>query len=185
MIRVGGGGSLRVNTRVITATNLDLEDEVAAGRFREDLYYRINVVPIQVPSLKDRVEDIPLLSNHFLKRFNKKHGNDKKISAPVLESLMQYDWPGNVRELENLLERLVVMSRGFTIELVDLPPKMTRRMNQMDAASQLSRGKSLKDAVKEFEQAIINSALSKYGTQLRAAEALGVSQATIARKRTQ
>lgn len=183
MLRVGGSESIRVNARVVTATNLDLEQEVAAGHFREDLYYRINVVPIQVPSLHERAEDIPLLVDHFLKRFNKKHGNDKKISAPALESLMQYDWPGNVRELENLMERLVVMSRGRIIELVDLPTKMIRRFSPMEAGSQLARGKSLKAAVREFEQAMITSALAKYGTQTRAAEALRVSQATIARKR--
>ncbi|MBU1274594.1 MAG: sigma 54-interacting transcriptional regulator [Proteobacteria bacterium] len=183
MIRVGGSGSIRVSARVVTATNLDLEVEVAAGRFREDLYYRINVVPIHVPSLKERAEDIPLLAGHFLKRFNKKHGNAKEISAPVLESLMQYDWPGNVRELENLLERLVVMSRGHVIELVDLPSKMIRRVSQMDAGAQLARGNNLKNAVREFEQAMITLALAKYGTQARAAEVLGVSQATVARKK--
>jgi len=183
MIRVGGSGSIRVSARVVTATNLDLEVEVAAGRFREDLYYRINVVPIHVPSLKERAEDIPLLAGHFLKRFNKKHGNAKEISAPVLENLMQYDWPGNVRELENLLERLVVMSRGHVIELVDLPSKMIRRVSQMDAGAQLARGNNLKNAVREFEQAMITLALAKYGTQARAAEVLGVSQATVARKK--
>lgn len=183
MVRVGGSESIRVSARVVTATNLDLEVEVAAGRFREDLYYRINVVPIHVPSLKERAEDIPLLAGHFLKRFNKKHGNAKEISAPALESLMQYDWPGNVRELENLLERLVVMSRGHVIELVDLPSKMIRRVSQMDAGSQLARGNNLKNAVREFEQAMITLALAKYGTQARAAEVLGVSQATVARKK--
>ena len=183
MIRVGGSGSIRVSARVVTATNLDLEVEVAAGRFREDLYYRINVVPIHVPSLKERAEDIPLLAGHFLKRFNKKHGNAKEISAPVLENLMQYDWPGNVRELENLLERLVVMSRGHVIELVDLPSKMIRRVSQMDAGAQLARGNNLKNAVREFEQAMITLALAKYGTQARAAEVLGISQATVARKK--
>lgn len=183
MLRVGGSESITVNTRIVTATNLDLEQEVAAGRFREDLYYRINVVPIHVPSLQERAEDIPLLVDHFLKRFNKKHNNDKKISAPALGSLMQYDWPGNVRELENLMERLVVMSRGHMIELVDLPPKIVRRPSPLEAGAQLARGKSLKVAVQEFEQAMIASALAKYGTQSKAAEALSVSQATIARKR--
>lgn len=183
MLRVGGSESITVNTRIVTATNLDLEQEVAEGRFREDLYYRINVVPIHVPSLQERAEDIPLLVDHFLKRFNKKHNNDKKISAPALGSLMQYDWPGNVRELENLMERLVVVSRGQMIELIDLPPKIIRRSNPLEAGAQLARGKSLKVAVQEFEQAMIASALAKYGTQSRAAEALSVSQATIARKR--
>ncbi len=184
MIRVGGGEAIEVDARLITATNVDLEAEVTAGRFREDLYYRINVVPLHMPPLKERSEDIPLLVNHFLKRFNGKHGNSKEISAPVLEAMMDYDWPGNVRELENLVERLVVMSRDHAIELVDLPGKMMQRGGTLDAASQLGQGRDLKSAVREFEQALIASALKKFGTQAKAAEALGVSQATVARKRS-
>lgn len=182
MIRVGGGKAIAVDARLITATNLDLEAEVAAGRFREDLYYRINVVPLHMPSLQERGDDIPLLVNYFLKSFNKKHGNDKIISAPVLEAMMDYQWPGNVRELENLMERLVVMSRGQAIEVVDLPDKMVRRKGSLDAATNLEQGHDLKGAVREFERSLIVSALEKYGTQAKAAEALGISQATVARK---
>jgi DNA-binding NtrC family response regulator len=119
--RLGGLQTLRVHVRVIAATNKDLAKEVAAERFRQDLYYRLNVITIQLPPLRDRRPDVPLLAVHFLQKYTRE--NRKEITAiqqEALEQLMRYDWPGNVRELENVMERAVVLAKGTTITLADL-----------------------------------------------------------------
>src|SRR5438132_10736594 len=123
--RVGESRTIRVDTRVIAATNQFLEDEIEAGRFRDDLYYRLNVVPIHLPPLRERREDIPPLARFFLHRYseeNRRHAPE--LPRPVLDALMVYDWPGNVRELENYIERAVVMSAGGALkpEMLSLPP---------------------------------------------------------------
>ncbi|MDZ7347050.1 MAG: sigma-54 dependent transcriptional regulator, partial [candidate division KSB1 bacterium] len=119
--RVGGNELIKVNVRVISATNKDLEEEMKAGNFREDLYYRISVFPIKLPPLRERKEDIPLLAAHFLKKFNEQEGKHiEGISPDALELLMAYNWPGNVRELENAMERAVVLANGDEITAKDL-----------------------------------------------------------------
>src|ERR1700736_6802579 len=111
--RVGESRTIRVDTRVIAATNQSLEDEIEAGRFRDDLYYRLNVVPIYLPPLRDRRKDIPALARFFLERYSEENRRDApRLPAEVLKSLLTYDWPGNVRELENCIERAVVLSNG-------------------------------------------------------------------------
>ena len=181
LIRVGATKPTYVDARVIAATNVDLEERVEAGLFRSDLFYRLNIVPIQLPLLKDRQEDIPFLIQTFQDRFNERFNTDKRLSGPAVEALMRYDWPGNVRELENVMERLVVMSPNETIELSDLPEKI---FGKAGLVYSLAAGKKLKEAVSEYEQDLIDLALQQYGNQSEAAKALGVSQATIARKRT-
>jgi len=119
--RLGGEKVIKVDVRIIAATNRDLKSMVEEGKFREDLYYRLNVVPVYVPPLRERREDIPVLIEHFLENFNSKYGKRVRISPEALEVLMDYDWPGNVRELENTVERLVVMHGGL-IKDIDLPP---------------------------------------------------------------
>jgi DNA-binding NtrC family response regulator len=124
--RVGGNETLRVDVRVITATNRNLKEEVARGRFREDLYYRLNVINIELPALRERASDIPLLASHFLRKFSKE--NDKTIDSfdeAALAAIAAYSWPGNVRELENVVERAVVLSNGPRITLAELPPNLT------------------------------------------------------------
>ena len=124
--RIGGKGVIKVNVRVIAATNRDLEQEMEEGRFRRDLYYRLNIFPIQLSPLRERKEDIPMLARHFINRYSKKTG--KKIiglSAKVLQELTRYSWPGNIRELEHLLERSVLLARGDTLKQVDLPKERT------------------------------------------------------------
>lgn len=180
MIRVGSTTPVRVDVRVIAATNVDLFAEVEAGRFRRDLFYRLNVVPLVLPALKDRTEDIPFLLRHFLQRFNDKFGTRKCFDPDAIEAMVSYQWPGNVRELENMVERMVVMTVGDMIQLGDLPEKIIQRIEFVTA---LEAGKTLSEAVDEFERKLIELALRKYETQERAAKALGVSQATIARKR--
>ncbi len=119
---VGGTKAIQVDVRIIAATHKDLETEVKEGRFREDLYYRLNVVPITIPPLRNRKEDIPLLAEHFLRISSQKNNRDIKSLEPrVLDDLVRYPWPGNVRELENIIERMVIMSRGDLILIQDLP----------------------------------------------------------------
>ncbi len=118
--RVGGSQTIQVDARVISATNRDLGSEVAAGRFRADLYYRLNVYPITLPPLRDRREDIPLLVTHFISVFNKKFGkNIGEISTVIMDTLQNYDWPGNIRELQNILERAVITNIGSSFYLPD------------------------------------------------------------------
>ncbi len=180
IIRVGSTEPKKIDARVITASNISLESLVKEGKFRSDLYYRLKVVPLFLPPLKEREEDIPFLIGHFLNRLNHRFQTDKVISSPAMEVLTSYDWPGNVREVENLVERLVVMSPGQTIELSDLPDGLVEEKRLMPS---LVRGQSLKQAVKEFEAQMIALAVEKYGSQAEAAKALGVSQATVTRKR--
>jgi transcriptional regulator with GAF, ATPase, and Fis domain len=118
--RLGSPRTIKVNVRVIAASNRNLEEEVKNGRFREDLFYRLNVFPITIPSLRKRTDDIPLLVNHFITKFNKK--NSKKItniSKDTMKALQEYYWPGNVRELENVIERAVIISQGPTLQILD------------------------------------------------------------------
>jgi len=180
-IRVGGTKTINVDVRLISATNRDLEKEVAASRFRNDLYYRIRVVPLQIPPLRDRHEDLPMLVNHFLQKFSSLYQVEKTMSAPAMEALMQYRWPGNVRELEHLIERLVVMGNSETIEISDLPQRVSQREPAVGTAPVFA-GRSLKEATRQFEKLLIEAALKEHGSQAKAAKRLSVSQSTIARK---
>lgn len=120
--RVGGRKTIKVDVRIVAATNRDLEKEVAEGRFRSDLYYRLNIFPISLPALRDRREDIPLLAGYFIRRFAKKAGRQiTTLSNRALQDMVSYNWPGNIRELEHLIERSVLLSSGDTIKQVHLP----------------------------------------------------------------
>ncbi|HSN16100.1 MAG TPA: sigma 54-interacting transcriptional regulator, partial [Anaeromyxobacteraceae bacterium] len=126
--RVGAADAIRVDVRVIAATHRDLPKLVKAGRFREDLFYRLNVINVQLPALRDRVEDVALLGHHFVRRYSERLGKKvKALSQEAIELLSGYRWPGNVRELENAIERAVVLCRGETITPTDLPPAITGR----------------------------------------------------------
>jgi two-component system nitrogen regulation response regulator NtrX len=133
---LGAGASVEVDVRVIAATNKNLEEEIATGRFREDLFYRLNVVPFYVPALRERTEDIPLLADYFLEEFCSAYGRRKKLLAPAgLAVLEAYVWPGNVRELKNLIERLVIMVPGERLEAKHLPPEIHRGGERAPAAT--------------------------------------------------
>ncbi|MFZ0858907.1 MAG: sigma-54 dependent transcriptional regulator, partial [Candidatus Acidiferrales bacterium] len=124
---IGSGDMIAVDVRVIAATNKKLEDEIAHNAFREDLFYRLNVIPFTVPPLRDRIEDIPVLARHFLGEFNRAYGKKaKELSLAAVEVLMRYPWPGNVRELKNLIERLVIMCPAQEIAPQHLPPEVFR-----------------------------------------------------------
>ncbi len=136
---VGSGAAVEVDVRVIAATNKDLEEEITSGRFREDLFYRLNVVPFYVPALRERVEDIPLLTEYFLKEYATAYGRRKKTLAPdALEVLENYAWPGNVRELKNLVERLVIMVPQDRIGALHLPPELYRASERAPLAATLA-----------------------------------------------
>ncbi|MCK5517732.1 MAG: sigma 54-interacting transcriptional regulator, partial [Desulfobulbaceae bacterium] len=137
--RVGGSQTIQVDARVISATNRDLGSEVAAGRFRADLYYRLNVYPVTLPPLRDRREDIPLLVNHFISVFNNKFGkNIGEISAVIMDTLQNYDWPGNIRELQNILERAVITNTGSNFYLPDgLVQRKEANLNTLSVETEL------------------------------------------------
>ena len=175
--RVGSNQTMRSDVRVITATNRNLEEAIQKGTFREDLYYRLNVVTVSLPALRGRKEDIPLLVEHFLKKYNRE--NRKKVTSLSKEArdlLMRYDYPGNVRELENIIERAVVLCRGDTLSTQDLP--LNLREGKPEVALERDREtRSLPDTLEEIERQLIFKALEKSGgVQTKAAEELGISE---------
>ena len=180
VMRIGGVKPRRVNIRIIAATNRDLEEEVKAGRFREDLFFQLHVVPIHVPPLRQRREDIPLFINYFLSLFQEKYGIYKNISPDVVETLVQYDWPGNVRELSNLIERLLVTTSGSEISFEDLLAiKPNGTVKSMIYVSGIL---PLKEAVQDVEKQLINKAILAYKNTRKAARVLHVDQSTVVRK---
>jgi transcriptional regulator with GAF, ATPase, and Fis domain len=133
--RIGGKNPIKVDVRIIAATNRNLDMETAEGRFRSDLYYRLNIFPINLPPLRSRIEDIPLLTAHFIQRFSKKMGKQiDKISNSELQELLRYSWPGNIRELEHLIERSVLLATGDTIMNISLPSSRQQEANQLSQA---------------------------------------------------
>jgi DNA-binding NtrC family response regulator len=192
--RLGSTVDVKVQVRLIAATNRDLFGEVESGRFREDLFYRLDVIPVHVPALRDRKEDIPVLARHFLERFNRELGrNVRWFSAKALEMMATYHWPGNVRELRNLIERTVLMARGEEILPQDLPPQIQGRLDggRGHGGSGAIGGFGVgivfpEDRVitlEEVERAAIEHTLAKVGgNKTRAAEMLGISRQTLRTK---
>jgi len=172
--RVGGEKTIKVDTRLIAATSRNLEELVRSGKFREDLYYRLNVVPILMPPLMERRQDIPLLVDFFLRRFNEENAKSVTVAPNVLDILLNYEWPGNVRELENTIERIVVMSRGNTITESELP--ISIRNQTMKARYGVQIKDALPSTIEDIEKTRILDALKKTGwVQARAARLLGLS----------
>jgi len=185
--RVGGARPIKSDFRVISATNRDLEKEVAEGRFREDLFYRLNVISIEAPSLRERPEDISALSEHFIRRFNRtKHRNIKGISPEAIARMHDYPWPGNVRELENVIERMVILAGGRTLDIDDLPEKIATAEAIVSGAVKMEipeEGISLNEAVAEFEQDMIRRAMERTGwVKNRAAIILNLNRTTLLEK---
>lgn len=171
--RVGGTKTLTVDIRLIAASNRDLEKEVAAGRFRQDLYFRLNVVPLHLPPLRERPDDIPILAAHFAAKSAQKYNQPTPELEPALvEVLLDYDWPGNVRELENLIERLVVLSTSSTLGLEFVPEKMLRAL----PGSAPGDESTLEGAVEAVKKRMIVSALQSEGNKVAAAKKLGISR---------
>jgi DNA-binding NtrC family response regulator len=182
--RVGGAQPVTVDVRVVAATNRDLDKSMADGSFRPDLYFRLNVVAIHLPPLRDRREDLPLLIRHFLQRKSTELGlPEKRFSRETTDVLLRYRWPGNVRELENIIERALALSLGSELTLEDLPPHLTaiaadpEPVRAAVSAATTNGGASLADAVDRLELLLITDALTKADhNQTRAAEILGTTR---------
>jgi transcriptional regulator with PAS, ATPase and Fis domain len=187
--RVGGTKSIEIDVRVIAATNRDLTAAIRSGQFREDLFYRLNVFPIQVPPLRERKEDIPILAKFYLERYNRAFSrNFQEIAPEALELLIKYQWPGNIRELKNAMERISIMHNGPTLLPGHLPlelhqagqPEIVPR-NAISADSQLG----LEKRIEQYERAIIEDALRNTGGNvLQAAQILMVPRGTLRYKMT-
>ena len=176
--RVGGTKTLPVDIRLIAATNRDLEKEVANGRFRQDLFFRLNVVPLVLPPLRERPDDIPILAAHFAAKSAQKYGQPTPELDPALvEILLDYNWPGNVRELENLIERLVVLSNTTTLGLEFVPEKMLRAL----PGTPLGDENTLEGAVAAVKRRMIVGALQSEGNKVAAAKKLGISRSYLHR----
>ncbi len=184
--RVGGNSLVKVNIRLISATNKNLEEEVRAGRFREDLFYRVSVFPIKLPPLRERKGDLPLLVDHFLKRYCQRENKSlKKIHPEALKILLSYHWPGNVRELENAIERAVVISGTDSVGESDLPPHITA-FSRDDHSLEMGLGEiqeSLPRWIEKLEVDILRKTLLEFeGNISRTAKKLGIGRATVYRK---
>lgn len=190
--RVGGTTPVKTNVRIISATNRDLEKLMEEGKFRRDLYYRLNVVPIRIPRLGDRPEDIPVLVNHFLGKYGEKFGTSRKISESAMDYLKKLPWPGNIRELENSVQRLIISSKGEDITLMDVMRETHGEIfggpfmgidEDEETGQEMDREIDLQTAVDEYEKGLIKHACEKYGSTRKAAKAIGISQTQLVRKK--
>jgi len=183
---VGADRAFKVDLRVLAASNKELAAEVELGNFREDLFYRLQVIPIVMPPLRERRSDIPLLIEHFLEKHNRKRpGHPARIAQEAMVHLWEYDWPGNVRELENLLERLVILSEDGHIEVEHLPPSVRSFISEKKIPRPVLReeGLDLNTAVEEFENRLIEEALRRTkGNKQAAARLLGLKRTTLVAK---
>jgi DNA-binding NtrC family response regulator len=194
---VGSSKTIEVDVRIIAATNRDLEEAVQKREFREDLYYRLNVIPVKIPSLRERKTDIPLLVTHFVQQFNQLTGYTVEApSGQIMDALMAYDWPGNIRELENLMERLVILKGQGTVDLGDLPHRIFQQYaeGRPPGAGALSEwefprmvlpnsGLDLKAIVAAFENHLVDQALARTnGNKNRASELLSMNRTTLVEK---
>ena len=197
--RVGGTHPIKVDTRIIAATNQNLEAMVEQGSFRRDLYFRLNVVPLRIPSLGRRPEDVVPLAQYFIDRFNQEFATNKVLTEPVCQMISRYHFPGNVRELENLIKRLVTMTPEDKIQLAHMPDLPTPFHRDPAPAGEISHGENpgstpvdvnlppmgtdtYQAEVKQFERIVLRQAVEKHGSQRKAAAALGISQSTLSRK---
>jgi PAS domain S-box-containing protein len=177
--RVGGTKPFDIQARIMSATNKNLKQLIKEGKFREDLYYRLNIVPINIPALRERRDDIPIFIKHFIAKYNIKYCLSKQLSAKSYEILAEYNWPGNIRELENTMERLIVSCDKSIIDegyLSDITGNLPKYVYELDESI------SLKEATEEFERQILFKAIEKYGTTRKVAEALKIDQSTVVKK---
>jgi Nif-specific regulatory protein len=185
--RIGGSKTFTVDVRIVAATNVSLEQAVANGQFRADLYYRLNVVPIVLPPLRDRKEDIPLLFSHFLSKSNERNGRELKITSELLDFFINYSWPGNVREMQNLVERMVILAEGDRLSLGDLPPNLfsLEKMKQEKSQETVNKAENrqptfTRKSLQDIERTEIEAALRRNGwVQVRAARELGLTERQI------
>jgi len=183
-MRVGGTKKISLDVRFISATNEKLMEMISSGKFRQDLYYRLNVIPVKLPSLRERKDDIRILSERFLDEFNKKYNKRKIFNESALAGLERYDWPGNIRELRNAIERLVIIGEKDVIceNQLSFLTQAKDHLPESNLTYNIDSTISLKDAVTKYEKALIQDALKKHKTTYGAAKALRTSQSMIARK---
>ncbi|HVE77915.1 MAG TPA: sigma-54 dependent transcriptional regulator [Gemmatimonadaceae bacterium] len=180
VIPVGATEAIPIETRLLAATNRDLEEEIKRGGFRSDLFYRLNVIAVHLPPLRERRDDIPLLAQSFLERSAMQRGEEpKRLAEPALERLQEYAWPGNVRELENALERAVILSRGPVIELAGLPERITEHRPEPLVADKTPANPTLETIERAYIMWVLQS---EGGNKSRAAEVLGIDPSTLYRK---
>lgn len=182
MLRVGGTKPIKFDVRILTATNRNLVKMVDEGTFREDLYYRLNVIPVKIPPLRERHEDILALAIHFINYFNQTYSQSKKLSSAAFELLQRYNWPGNVRELQNIIERLVVLSDDDTIEKSLVEQYLYTDQRKSKKNVNINNIMPLKDCVEEAERQLLELAQRECSSTAHMAVALGVNQSTISRK---
>ena len=181
--RVGGTATMKVDVRVVAATNRNLEQLTKTGHFRQDLYYRLNVVPIDVPLLRERIDDIPLLVSHFLEKSNRKFTkNVSSVSAQAMALLMVYSWPGNVRELENVIQRMMVVASSEILDVEDLPPEIRRREEALQQKTDDLRGVARGSTQAVERRAILDALTKTKGNITQAARLLGISRVTLQKK---
>lgn len=188
--RIGGTKTIDVDVRIVAATNVGLEEAVSEGSFRADLYYRLNVVPIILPPLRDRIDDIPLLFTHFLKKSNERNNKEVKLTSELLDFLLNYSWPGNVREMQNMVERLVILAENDRLTTGDLSPGMLRSASlfsnvsssaetakPVEPQTRPNRNWTERKSLQDIERAEVEAALKRHGwVQVRAAKELGLTQ---------
>ncbi|MBU8877530.1 sigma 54-interacting transcriptional regulator [Bacillus sp. FJAT-29790] len=186
VMRIGSTRSKSIDFRLIASTNQNLEEMVKDGKFRQDLFYRLNVVPITIPPLRERNDDVLMLSDYFLKKFNKKYITDKVFHVTTINELLLYEWPGNVRELENLVERLVVTTESRIIYPHSLPfyTALNSHINKHEGTMEklTEKGMNLQEALVEVEMRWLKRAYRQYKTTYEMAEYLGISQSSVVRK---
>jgi PAS domain S-box-containing protein len=180
--RIGGVAPIKIDVRILAATNRNLEEMVKKKLFREDLYYRLNVIPLTIPPLRERRQDIIPLIQYFLSKLNEKYGWNKYFSSEAMNCLYEYDWPGNVRELKNIVERMIIMSNQDSIGYNDLPKKVISEKSNSYLTIEMEN-LSLKQAVAKLEGHLLEKAYEKHGNVRAAAKALGIDASTFVRKR--
>ena len=179
--RIGGTRALPMNARVIAATNRNLKQEVEQGRFRQDLYYRLNVIPVQIPPLRERKEDILPLADHMLEVLNQKNGTRKLLNAELRGVLTAYHWPGNIRELNNVIERMYVLSNGDLLGVEVLPDELAALLPR-EGSVLLRKEDTLRDAMARVEAELIRQSLRDDRSLQEIAEGLGIDLSTLVRK---
>ncbi|MGG1658617.1 sigma-54 interaction domain-containing protein [Brevibacillus sp. NRS-1366] len=179
---IGASETVKANVRIIAATNQDLEMLVDQGKFRTDLFYRLNVLPINIPPLRERQDDIFPLLCFYLQNFNSKYNRNRKLSNEAIQALQQYRWPGNIRELENVLEQLVIMSKKDEITLADLPQRYRVLAEKEVHNFSVSQTACLKKTLQDIEREIINQSYQEHKTTRKTAKALGITQSSLIRR---
>ena len=182
IIRIGGLKPIAIDARIMAATNRDLDKMVQAGSFREDLYYRLNVVAIEIPPLRERKEDIPLLVLHFLKKINGKYRFQKRIASEVVDGFMMHQWPGNIRELENVIERMLVMTEEEEITAKHLPLNLQSHVYPHGKPPDVHENLPFKKVMERTEKHLLEKAIRTHGSTRKVARALKINQSTVVRK---